>query len=182
MLRFCLFVFVLMLCHVAQADDRAMVARFVPENDQLTVNYTILKNEDLLNTVLDALRAGEMLRVTHVMEFKKRDGWWRDTLARKKASRYLSFNPLKNLYYSGTSAENMVPLMGEELVTGLLYSVERQELLDVNALETGKEYVLYVKVRSEQVKQKEGGWLEFFSLRGLWSSEEINEKVYYIAR
>ena len=172
----------LLIAVTAWAASRSVVARFVPVDGELTVSYTILKNEKLLESALDALRAGKTLRVTHVMELKPMHGWRRKTLARKKVSRYLKFNPLENRYYAGFDLDSMLELLSEDMITGQLYSVEGVPLTSQTMLETGDEYELSITVRYNVEEGGDSSWLEFFSLREMWTTDEISEEVGYIAR
>lgn len=165
----------------AMAGHAAPQAKLLPKNGMLEITVRHNANEDFLQEIEDALRAGHLVHLKHSIHLST-FGLWSRELAEANKSKYVRFNPLQQVYSVGEAPNSLREVQNRDEMYAYILGVKGLPLIQKNRLRTAEEYELYIELVANDVSSKNGDWLDYVSLSRWWEHNKLVIKEIYIAR
>lgn len=142
--------------HYAAAEEQPTL---IKDGDAYRLEYTLEVDEEsgFWTNLRDAIRAGQIARVTHQVDMAVADRMFGGRVAQTKAEKYVSYNLFENTYAYGTSPEDMRQTTQLSQVKNFLFSLSAPNFVPTGRIETATLYNIRVRLRLDESLKGSGG-------------------------
>ena len=155
--------FILLLCFLLVPHQvRAQEMVFVAKEEGTFLSYKITprtKSEIFWTKVVDMLRAGKTLKITHTAHLLEREGVFGSKKKKQVWRKYLRYNAFENTYFYGTEESQMVPTADINKIKKFLFTIEDKLFAKKKLFKTAHLYEVRVRLKVKELNKKKGFWL-----------------------
>ena len=153
----------------------------VPHDDMLDITYRMPDPHDTFwIAVRDAARAGRIVKVMHTVSISRVTSLLGGRVASKTYTEYVRYNVFENTYSYGTDLKSLRETASEDTVRQSVLSLDNMPFIKADALTTGDEYTLTVRLDIGEAADR-NGWLEYLMIPG-WFGTSLEQSFVHVAR
>jgi hypothetical protein len=177
--------FIVLLCFLLPfasfAEGAGSYAMFGSEDGELTISYNIDEQGQVFRKMLDIVRGGHTVEITHNVAIYNKPGWRNKQVRRVLAQRFLSYDPLTDKFSISSATRTLQYDLTPEEAAQKVFTISNLRLSPLKVVEPAGEYPVKIKI-DYSVEGADKSLLDIVSLKGVWGQKTVKAEVTYIAR